>query len=336
MDKNDFPIRLRGSVMLKAVVAAAIVWTLLGAAPAQALDKVSVRLIWVHQAQFAGFYVAQDQGLYRAQGLEVDIKPGGPGVSFLQEITQGRCDFAGAWLSAAIEARAQGVRLVHLAQIIQRSALLLVAFKYKGFKSIKDLNGRRVGLWENQFSLAPFALFQREKIKVKETPQNVSMAPLLNGTLDAASAMRYNEYHQLYQAGVDPDQLVVFDFAKMGLNFPEDGLYALESLWRKKPEVCRRFVRATLDGWRLAFAQPEKALASVMRRVDQANLASNISHQRWMLKVMQEIITHRVSLQSLGYLDPQDFAVVNQVLMEKNLIKTPVSVWDFAAPAWRK
>lgn len=336
MTKKDFQISRHWPVALKAAAVTVLIIGLLGSAPSWALDKVSVRLVWVHQAQSAGFYMAQDQGVYRAHGLEVDIKPGGPGISFLKEITQGRCDFAGAWLSAAIEARTQGVPLLHLAQVIQRSALLLVAFKCKGFKTIKDLNGRRVGLWENQFSLAPFALFKRDKIKVKETPQNTSMAPLLNGALDAASAMRYNEYHQLYQAGVDPDQLVVFDFAEMGLNFPEDGIYALESTWRKKPDMCRRFVQATLEGWRRAFAQPEKALDAVMRRVGQSNLASNKSHQRWMLKVMKEIITHRVSIQNLGYLDPQDFAMVNQVLIDKNIITSPVSLGQFAMPAWRK
>ena len=307
------------------------------ATQALALDKVSLRLVWVHQAQFAGFYMAQDEKIYQAHNLSVEIKPGGPGISFRKELLAGRCQFAGAWLSAGIEARAQGEPILHLAQVIQRSALLLVAFKHRGINTIKDLNGRRVGLWEDQFSLAPFALFNREKVKVKEAPQNVSMAPLLNGALDVASAMRYNEYHQLYQAGVDPDQLKVFDFAELGLNFPEDGIYARESLWRQNPDICRRFVQASLEGWRRAFAEPEKALAAVMRRVDQANLASNKSHQRWMLKVMQEIITHRVSLNNnLGHLDPQDFALVNQVLMDKEITKVPVSIMQFSAAAWRR
>jgi NitT/TauT family transport system substrate-binding protein len=308
---------------------------LLAPAGAQAADKVRLQLQWVHQAQFAGFYLAQDLGLYGKAGLEVEIKPGGPGLDPLIELAAGRCDFALSWLSEALQRRGKGVPLLNLAQLVQRSSLLLVTFADSSIKNIKDLQGKRVGLWSRQFALAPRALFHREGVRVQEVPQNVTMAPFLMRAVDAASAMLYNEYHQLYQAGVDLNQIRVFDFVELGLNFPEDGLYALNQTWAQRPEICRRFVAASLEGWHQAFAQPEKALAAVMKRVDASHLASNQAHQRWMLNTMQKLITNRVGLVLMGQLSSFDLKMVNQVLVQQGFLPAPVPLEEFAVPAWK-
>ncbi|KMY66035.1 hypothetical protein AAU61_18895 [Desulfocarbo indianensis] len=302
------------------------------AMPAQAQDKVRLQLHWVHQAQFAGFYLAQDAGIYREAGLEVDIVPGGPGIDSLQNLAQGKCHFATGWLSGAMEYRDQGFPLVLMAQLIQRSALLLITFKDHDIDSIKELDGQRVGLWGGHFNIQPRALFKGAGIAVKEIPQNVSMAPLLEQAVSAASGMYYNEYHQLYQAGVDYDELRVFEFSKLGLNFPEDGIYGLESLRRQNPDLCGRFIAASLAGWRLTFEQPDRALEAVMKRVDAAQLASNAGHQRWMLNATQELITHRVGRQGLGQLSPRDFSLVNRVLVDQGLLRKPVALASFYQP----
>jgi NitT/TauT family transport system substrate-binding protein len=300
--------------------------------PALALDKVSLQLHWVHQAQFAGFYMAKDAGLYKEVGLEVEIIPGGPGINSLDNLRDGKCDFATAWLIGAMECRSKGVPVVLMSQIIQRSAMLLVTFEDSDIDSVKDMNGHRVGLWGGHFSILPKALFKREGIKIKKIPQNFSMAPFLRHAVAAASAMYYNELHQLYQAGVDYDELQVFEFANLGLNFPEDGIYTMQRLWNKEPGICHRFIEASLAGWRLSFEEPERALDLVMKRVGEANLASNKPHQRWMLKAMQELISDRVGLQGLGEMSAEDFDMVNKVLTDQGLIPAPVKLEDFYRP----
>ena len=305
-------------------------------ASALALAKVSLQLQWVHQAQFAGFYMAQDKGLYRKAGLEVEIRPGGPEINPLNELAALRCDFATSWLSEAMVLRGKGVPLLNLAQLTQRSALMLVTFADAGIESIKDLRGRRVGLWRNQFSVPTRALFRREKVRVSEVKQSVSMAPFLNRAVDAAMAMLYNEYHALYQAGINFDQLKVFPFDDLGLNFPEDGLYTQEDTWLDQQDVCRRFVRASLEGWRLAFAHEDQALASVMKRVNDARLASNRPHQQWMLGVMKKLYTHRVGLELMGQLLPRDVEQVGLVLLEQGFIPEPIKAREMSVEAWKK
>jgi NitT/TauT family transport system substrate-binding protein len=305
-----------------------------GPAQAQGLEKLTVRLHWLHQAQFAGFYMAQDLGLYHEAGLEVEVKPYELQAPPLQEVKEGRADFTTAWLTEALVAASHGTALVNLAQVVQRSALLLVVFANGGINELWDLNNRKVGMWGEHFSVAPRALFRRTGLSLTEVDQNLSIGPFLHKAVDAAMAMRYNEYHRLFQAGVNPEEVKIFEFADLGLNFPEDGIYTRAELWRTRPELCRRFTQATLDGWRRAFADPERALEAVMTRVDAAHLPTNREHQRWMLSVMQNIITHRVGTEKMGDLAAGDLEFTNGILVALGFIDAPVDAKDFAADAW--
>jgi NitT/TauT family transport system substrate-binding protein len=297
--------------------------------------RVTLCLQWIHQAQFAGFYVARDRGFFRRQGLTVTIRPGGPGFDPLGELARGRCTFAMAWLIEGLARRAKGLDIVHLAQLIQRSSLMLVAFKKSGFRKPSDLAGRRVGFWPPPFAWPVKALFARLGIRVREIAQGVSMEPFLRGAVAAATAMLYNEYHRLFQAGVNPDELTVWRFADLGLDLPEDGIYARRSLWAKRPEVARRFVAAVLAGWRWAATHPVEALGSVMRRVDREAESSNRPHQRWMLRKMLELIRPRAGGSPWGALDPAAFGAVNRVLVQRGVIKRPVPAAGFVTGAWK-
>jgi NitT/TauT family transport system substrate-binding protein len=152
------------------------------------------------------------------------------------------------------------------------------------------MNGKKVGLWGRELSLEPTALFRNYGIQVKSIPQATTVNLFLRGGVEVVSAMWYNEYHIILSAGVDPGELTVFRFADYGMNFPEDGIYCLESTYREDPQVCRRFVLASIEGWRWAFDHREEALDIVMRYVNEANIATNRDHQKWMLDRMHDLI----------------------------------------------
>lgn len=328
----------RGLILRLAACAAALWLAACAAAPVRAAEEltpVRLQLLWVHQAQFAGFYLAADAGLYRQAGLEVEIIPGGPGISPLDSLAQGKSDFTVSWLAPAVEQRSKGMKIKHLAQLVQRSGMLLVTRADSGISQVDDMAGRRVGLWDSYFALAPIALFQREGLLVRQVAQNVSMAPFMHRAVDVASAMRYNEYHQLMQAGLEPQDLVVFDLAEMGFNFPEDGIYTTDERWQKDPKLCRALVRASLDGWRLAFAQPDRALAAVMKRVDESRLASNRPHQAWMLATTRKLISHGVTPEQLGRLDPAAYESLVNTLTAQGFLNSRPDLNEFSTPAWR-
>jgi NitT/TauT family transport system substrate-binding protein len=103
------------------LVAACLFGALAG--PAKAADKVTLQLKWVAQAQFAGYYVADAKGYYKAAGLDVTIKPGGPDINPSQVIAGGGADVIVDWMPDALAAREKGVPLVNIAQVFQKSGL---------------------------------------------------------------------------------------------------------------------------------------------------------------------------------------------------------------------
>ncbi len=276
--------------LLRSAVLAAILIPIPVSAEAT-LKKVVFLPQWVPQAQFAGYYFAAEQGIYRKHGLDVTILPGGPqSPSPLDLLREGKADLATLWLSAAIQARAQGVNLVNIGQVLPRSSFMLVAKKARGIRSPRDIQGKKVGLWAPIFQVQARAFFKRYGLDVTIIPQSFSVNLFLRDGVDVASAMWYNEYHTILAAGLNPEELTTFFFHEHGLNFPEDGIYVLEDRFKQDPEMCRSFVKASIEGWLAAFAHKEEALDMVLRNLKREHMPANRVHQRWMLERMKDLI----------------------------------------------
>ena len=293
-----------------------------------ALKKISFIPHWVPQAQFAGYYVAYEKGMYRKHGIGLTIIEGGPDRLASDYLREGKADFATSWLSTAIQKKAHGIDLVNIAQIVQRSALMLVARKSSGIQRAEDMNGKKVGLWDADYQLQPRALFRKYNLNVRVIPQSFSVNLFLRGGVDIATAMWYNEYHTILNSGLDPDEITGFFFHDYGLNFPEDGIYTMEDTLIREPELCRAFVAASLEGWKYAFEHPEEALDIMMKYAAQSHLPTSRTHQKWMLERMKDLILPKDGDTHLGTLLPSDYDRVARSLKESGLTDT---IPDFAA-----
>ena len=216
--------------------------------------------------------------------------------------------------------RDQGVRLVNIAQTMQRSALMLVAKRTSGIRRPEDMQGKKVGLWGPVFQVQPKAFFKKYHLNVKTVRQSFSVNLFLRDGVDVASAMWYNEYHTILNSGLNPEELTTFFFHQYGLNFPEDGIYTLESTYRKDPALCKAFVKASLEGWRYAFEQTEEALDIVMKNLKKAYVPATRVHQRWMLARMKDLMSAEGAKIPLGKLSSEDYTRVAGGLKENELI----------------
>ena len=287
------------------------------------LHNVSFIPQWSPQAQFAGYYVAYEKGIYKKYGINVNILTGGPYTVPFKMLEEKRADFCTAWLSTAIQKRSQGLRLVNIAQIVKRSALMLVAKKEKGITRPEDLNGKRIGLWRDEFRLQPMALFKKFKLNVTIVLQAQSINLFLRDGVDVASAMWYNEYHTILSSGINIDELTSFFFHEYGLNFPEDGIYTLEETFKKNKDLVCNFAKASIEGWLYAFTHEEEALDIVLKYMKAANVPANRVHQKWMLMRMKDLILPEGTTDtSTGILNKEDFLRVARELKDNGLIQT--------------
>jgi len=312
------------------VLAAAIIASSAGLCPAGEtnLEPVTFLPHWIPQAQFAGFYMAREKGIYAKYGLDVNILRGGPQAPSLACLASGKVDFASGFLSSAVEMRDKGVPILNLAQLGQHSGLRLIARKSSGIRTPGDLDGKKVSLWRD-FSVQPNALFRKHNVKPEIDVQGPYMEMFLRGAVDVASAMSYNEYHLAINSGIDEEDLTVISFEKDGLDFPEDGIYCLESTAKGRADVCARFVRASIEGWEYVLANMDESLVTVMRILKEHHVRTNRAHQRWMLKHICLLMREPGESGPLGILHSNDLERVSFELKQAGIIKAAPGIKDF-------
>jgi len=296
----------------------------------EALKKATLIPQWEPQAQFAGYYVALAKGFYAAEGVDMTILRGGPNQPPSRLLRDGKAQFGTFFLSTALMEREAGLPLVNLAQFVPHSTLLLIAKKADGIEKPADLDGRRASVWGPEFRQVSEAFFRRQGLTATTVPQGFTVNAFLRGAVSACSAMRYNEYHAIINAGLDPDELTVFAMADYGLDLPEDGLYALDETVRSDPELCRAVARASMQGWRYAFDHPGDALDIVMSHVSAAHLSTNRMHQQWMLDQLRRVMT--APGEPLGALARERYAAAGAVLREAGLAAAVPGYEEFHVP----
>jgi NitT/TauT family transport system substrate-binding protein len=286
----------------------ALVGLLASTGPAWA-DDVTLQLKWVTQAQFAGYYVALDRGFYEEEGLNVTIKPGGPDIAPVQVLVGGGADVMVDWMPSALAARERGVPLVNIAQPFKSSGLMLTCWKDSGITTPEDFRGRTLGTWFFGNEIPLLNWLSKLEIPTDGSANGVTVQrigfnvdPLLQRQADCVTTMTYNEYWQIMDAGVSPDDLVVFKYEDYGVSTLEDGLYVLEEKLADPAFVERmvRFVRASMRGWKWAEENPTDAAMIVLD--NDMTGAQTEEHQ---VRMMGEIA--KLTVGSNGALDPADF-----------------------------
>ncbi|WPF81109.1 ABC transporter substrate-binding protein [Sanguibacter sp. 4.1] len=274
------------------------------------LTPVKLQLQWLTQAQFSGYYAALDQGYYEEQGLDVEIIPSGGDIVPQDALAQGEVDYAVAWVPKVLGSIEQGANITNVAQIFERSATLQVSFADAGIDSVEDLAGKNVGSWGygNEWEL--FAgLGEAGVTDFTLVTQAFDMLGLLNGDIDAAQAMTYNEYAQLLET-VDPDtgelytpdDFSVIDWNDEGVAMLQDAVWADTERLESDPayeETTVKFLTATLKGWAYARDNPQEAADIVTA----AGSTLGTSHQLWMANEVNKLIWPSTT-GGIGLVDP--------------------------------
>ncbi|SCZ55501.1 NitT/TauT family transport system substrate-binding protein [Epibacterium ulvae] len=321
---------------MKTIIAAAgAAMTLAGAGYAS--DEVTLQLKWVTQSQFAGYYVALDQGFYEEEDLDVTILPGGPDIAPTQVIAGGGADVTVEWMPAALAAREKGLPLVNIAQPFKSSGMMLTCWKDTGIAAPADLADRTLGVWffGNEFpfmswmSKLGISVDGKGDAGVEVLKQGFNVDPLLQRQADCISTMTYNEYWQVIDAGVGADELVTFKYEDQGVATLEDGLYVLEANLDNPEFVGKmeRFVRASMKGWKWAEENPDDAAEIVLD--NDASGAQTESHQK---RMMGEIA--KLTAGSNGALDVADYERTVTTLLgggsDPVITKAPEGAWTHA------
>jgi len=265
------------------------------------LEKVTLQLKWVTQAQFAGYYAAKEKGFYKEEGLEVNIKVGGPSITPEQVVLGKQADFGIDWLPSLLASRDHGQDLVNIAQVFTRSGMLEIAWKDTGISTISQMRGKKVGVWccgnENELyaALRKNNIDPKSSSDVKIVNQPFNMNLFLNRDVDAAAAMTYNELAQVLETKnpktgklYQPSDLNVIKLEDAGTGMLEDGLFVRGDWIKSKDnqETAKKFLAASFKGW--AYCRDHASECTQIVLDNGPTLGKG--HQTWMMNEINALI----------------------------------------------
>ncbi|MGZ0711810.1 ABC transporter substrate-binding protein (plasmid) [Coraliomargarita sp. W4R53] len=271
------------------------------------ITDISLQLQWLPQAQFAGYYAAQELGYFEEEGFDsVEIIPSGGDIVPQDALIAGDVDFAVAWVPKVLGTiEATGVELTNIAQIFERSGTLQVSWADDGITSVTDFEGKRIGSWGfgNEWEIfAAMADAGLDSTGVSITTQDFSMNALLDGDVDAAQAMTYNELAQVLET-IDPDTGELYTMDDLDIVSYEDtaGAMLQDALWADTErlandpayaDAAERFLKAVVKGWVYARDNTEDVAELVWDVASNAEAAFPVgpTHQLWQANETNKLI----------------------------------------------
>ncbi len=305
---------------------AAAAWAV--GAMAGAPQKVALQLKWTHGFQFAGYYAAQQQGFYAAEGLEVAIQEGGPGRMPMPMVQGGEADFGVSGMEV-FQAYEQGEPLVALGVVFQHSPYVLISLKAAGIKRPKDLVGRRVMFAGNQGMAEAFAMLKAEGIapsSVRIVTPPWDLEELLQGRVEVLSAYATDEPDTLRRRGAEINFLRPTDY---GVDFYGDLLFTTRAFAEAHPATVEAFRRASLRGWDYAMNHPEALIAAILKMPGVDHGPGSRQHLLFEAEQMKDLVLP--GLVEMGHMNPGRFRHMAEIYQQLGMIP---AVSDPAAFLW--
>ncbi|WP_168120800.1 ABC transporter substrate-binding protein [Paenibacillus sp. HB172176] len=279
------------------------------------LKKVVLRLKWINQAQFAGFYIAKEKGYYEAAGLDVEIRPGGSDFPSVQMVSSGSEDFGVTGADQILSSREKGAPVVALSVIYRSSPFVLFTLKDSGITDMEGLVGKKVGvkLGGNE-ELTYRAMLKKAGIdaKMDEMAVKYDLSPLLTGQVAAWPGYVINEVIAAQEQGQEVNIISPSDY---GINFYADTLFTTEKMIKNDPETVKGFVQASMEGWQYAIEHPDEAAQITVNNGDQLDL----EHETKMMNASIPLL--EADQGPLGQMEESEWNTLQENLIEIGFMK---------------
>ena len=283
-------------------------------------DEVMVQLKWLHQAQFAGFYVAQERGYYAAENIVVTFVEGGPNIDTIEQAATGRADFGVEAPENLLVQRSQGVPVVAIAAIYRQNPLAFVALADSGIKRPDDFLGRTVAITDDDGRLQLEAMLNRLGLdihQVEVVPYNYDYTPFYTGEVDITIAYSTGGLIRMRQAGHEVNQIWPSDY---GVHLYSDTLFTTDSIIAENPDLVTRFLRATLRGWQYAIENPEGAVTITLMYAEEADPEL----QTQMMEASVPLI--HTGQDQIGWMRGEVWQGMHDMLLEQGVLDEPVAL----------
>lgn len=295
-------------------------------AGAQGLTRATLRLKWLAQAQFAGFYLAAQRGYYREAGLDLTINPGGPNLLTENLVATGADTFGlSGGTDSVFAAREKGLPILCTGVMHQQTPFVFVARAEGPIRALQDFRGKTITTWFTGANFVLLGMLAQAGLRQGDftmQPQQVSVTPFVDGQIDVCTATRYNEFYTL-MTRMGRDKLRVFVPDDHGITFPRDTVIVGEQFARDRPQLVEGFMRASIRGWRDALKEQKAGVDAVMA------VAPSLArpHQEFMLEECGKLMTAGAAAQQgLFWIDRPTIQAAHDFFLRYEVIKKPLDL----------
>jgi len=291
----------------------------------QPAEDITFQLSWTHEYSAANFYVAVENGHFKAQNLNVNIVEGGFGESgFIEpidEVLSGESDFGTSSATSLIQARAEGKAVVGIATVLQRNPFALISIKDSNIVNLSDLAGKTIAVSDGAARTNLLIFLTQQGIDIDSitlVPRTTfGVEPLVNGDVDLLAGWLINEAVMVEEAGFEVNFILLSDYGLDDYNFV---IFTSQDMVDNRPEVVDRFVRGFLAGLQDTISSPEKAIDAVLKY----NSALDRQGQLSRLEVMLPLINPPGK--PLGIMELGVWEQSQDVLLSLEILSEPIDL----------
>lgn len=289
------------------------------------LDEITVQLKWVHQAQFAGLYVAQEKDYYAGENLKVNFLEGGQGIDSTDAVISGKAQFGVVAPEDVLISRSRGVPLKAIAAIYRRSAVVFLALADSHITRPRDFLGKTVasggeGGAVRDFEFQFIALVKKlglDLSKISVVPNDPKYTAFIKGDVDVTAAFSTGGLVFLRQKGLKLNIIWPGDY---GIHFYSDILVTTDETIKEKPDLVTRFLRATLKGWQDAIGNSEEAVATTLKYAQVKDPQFQTAMMEGLLPLVHTGEDH------IGWMKPTVWQGMYDILLEQKILNAPFDV----------
>ncbi|MFA7083581.1 MAG: ABC transporter substrate-binding protein [Arcobacteraceae bacterium] len=279
----------------------------------ETLRKVSLQLSWLHQFQFAGYYIAKEKGYYKERGLDVSFKEMSPSLNISKEVLDGVSQY-GVGRSSIIIDKIKGAPLVALAAIFQNSPLVLLALENSNIKYISDLKNKRIMLSDDAVeAVSIHAMLRSNGIELNEITSlshTYNLNDLIEKRVDSLAAYSSNEAYALEMKGIP---YTLFNPKDYGFNFYDGVLFSSVKELENNPEDLYNFHKASLKGWQYAFENITETVNLIYNKYNTQNKTLDaLIYEAYSLK--ESVFVNNIPLGNVNSEKIQELALVYSLL----------------------
>ena len=262
--------------MRKLVIAIAL---LALSVPAWAQDKVSFRMNWYLGGLHVPFYYGKDRGFYSAEGIDLTLNEGRGSANTVQVVAAGSDTFGLADSSSVIVTASKGADVKSVMSLLNSTGFAVISMASTGIRTPKDLEGKRLAvspgdpLGQLFQAVAAVNKLDMSKISLVQVDPAAKVVSVLERKADALLGGADDQYFLIKQRGIEPAAL---RFADHGANIVGMTVLTKSELIKSKPDLVRRFVRASARSWEEAKKNPGAAVDAALKVKPDLNRQSTL------------------------------------------------------------